>query len=415
MSGRATSSDATPSALGYLYQCRYALLLALQRDDDSDLRVAIEKLDDVAFLRDSDDGATPVELLQLKHHISRKGGLTDKSSDIWKTVRIWAEAVKDKRLDLDHAILLMVTTSEATDRHAIRFLRPEGKGRNTDEAQKKLEEAGRSSTSQHVTDGYSALMRLSAAARKRLFRAVYLLEGSPNIIEVRRLLEKAVRHAVLPQHRTAFVDRLEGWWFRIVVEHLIAPTDRFISVSEVQQHIHDLREQFRRESLPDDFLRADVPETKRPDEDARVFIKQLRLVRLTVPRIRTAQEDHYKAFAQRSQWVRDNLVDMDEIGTFEVRLTDEWKHKFEMMAEGLANPCDDGECAGSGLALYNWTQDGAPANVALFIRPGFSAGYLIRGSYHMLADVLRVGWHPHYRRHLMNGEAEEGRNAEDVA
>jgi hypothetical protein len=49
MSGRTTSSDATASALGYLYQCRYALLLALQRDDDSDLRVAIEKLDDVAL------------------------------------------------------------------------------------------------------------------------------------------------------------------------------------------------------------------------------------------------------------------------------------------------------------------------------------------------------------------------------
>src|SRR4051812_4645958 len=126
MSGRATSSDATPSALGYLYQCRYALLLALHRDDDADLHVAIEKLDDVAFIRDSGEGATPIELLQVKHHLSRLGGLTDRSSDIWKTLRVWAEAVKEKRIDLDHAILLMVTTSQATDRHAIRFLRPDG-------------------------------------------------------------------------------------------------------------------------------------------------------------------------------------------------------------------------------------------------------------------------------------------------
>jgi len=368
----------------------------------------------VAFLRDGNDGASPVELLQLKHHLSRQGGLTDRSSDIWKTLRIWADAIRQKRLDLDHAILLMVTTSQATDRHAIRFLRPEGKGRNTNEAQKKLEEAGQASTNQDVADGYSALMRLSASARKRLFQAVFLLEGSPDIVEVRQLLERAVRHAVLPEHRTAFMDRLEGWWFRVVIEHLMAPNDCFIAVGQVQQQIHEIREQFRRENLPDDFLQAEVPETERPDDDGRVFIKQLQLVRLTATRIRTAQEDHYKAFAQRSQWVRDSLVDMEEIGSFEARLADEWKHKFEMMQEGLANPGNDGECVRSGLALYNWTQDGAPANAALLIRPGFLAAYLIRGSFHMLADVLRIGWHPHYRTHLGNPATEE-RNAEDVA
>jgi len=415
MSGRATSSDATASALGYLFQCRYALLLALQRDHDADLRIAIEKLDDVAFLRDSGGSATPVEMLQLKHHLNRQAGLTDRSSDIWKTLRIWALAVKERRIDLDHAILLMVTTSQATDRHAIRFLRPEGKGRNTDEAQKKLEEAGQSSTSQDVAEGYSALMRLSASARKRLFRAVHLLEGSPDILGVRQLLEKALRHAFLPEHCTAFVDRLEGWWFRVVIEHLMAPKDCFIAVSQVQQQIHELREQFRRKSLPDDFLQAAVPETERLDDDNRMFIKQLRLVLLSAPRIRTAQEDHYKAFAQRSQWVRDSLVDMEEIGTFEARLTDEWKHKFEMMQEGLVNASDDGECVRSGLALYNWTQDGAPGNAALFIRPGFLAAYLIRGSFHMLADVLRLGWHPHYMTHLSNSEGREDSDAENVA
>ena len=86
-----------------------------------------------------------------------------------------------------------------------------------------------------------------------------------------------------------------------------------------------------------------------------------------------------------------------------------------MMLEGLVNAYDDGECVRSGLAIYNWTQDGAPGNAALFIRPGFLASYLIRGSFHMLADVLRIGWHPHYRKHLGNGEVREERDAEDVA
>jgi hypothetical protein len=49
MSGSSSPFDASPSALGYLYQCRYALLLALQKDDDPNLCLSIEKLDDVAF------------------------------------------------------------------------------------------------------------------------------------------------------------------------------------------------------------------------------------------------------------------------------------------------------------------------------------------------------------------------------
>jgi len=60
--------DASASALGYIYQVRYALLAALkkmQEVEDPDLYyVSIEKLDDVAF----DKKGSPEELLQMKYH-----------------------------------------------------------------------------------------------------------------------------------------------------------------------------------------------------------------------------------------------------------------------------------------------------------------------------------------------------------
>ena len=97
MNKTTTSFDASLSALGYLYQCRYALLLALQHDEDSDLQMSIEKLDDVAFLGDGVAHINPAELLQFKHHIKRQGGLSDKSADIWKTIRIWSELSSRRR------------------------------------------------------------------------------------------------------------------------------------------------------------------------------------------------------------------------------------------------------------------------------------------------------------------------------
>ncbi len=86
----ANKFSASASMLGYVYQARYALLLLLRRNKlDSNVRLTIEKFDDVAF----DSGGGPDELIQTKHCVP--GNLTDLSEDLWGTLRIWAEGVRD--------------------------------------------------------------------------------------------------------------------------------------------------------------------------------------------------------------------------------------------------------------------------------------------------------------------------------
>jgi len=404
MSAKTVRFDASASALGYLYQCRYALLLALQHDDDPSLRISIEKLDDVAFLRDV-SGIAPTEVLQFKHHINRAGGLSDKSPDIWKTLRIWTEHILTNKIDLDHTVFLMVTTSSSTKVHAVHRLLDDPSVRDPREALRRLEEAGKDSKAKDVRNAFSVFMRLSAGQRQKMFERIHLLADSPDVLTVRKGLEAALRHAARPQHRTAFVERLEGWWFRVVIDHLMSATpSATIAVVSVHQRVHDLREQFQRDALPDDFLQAPIPTEVVRHDDERIFIRQLHLVQVMTNRIRTAQEDHYRAFAQRSRWVRDNLIDLDEVSKFETRLREEWKHRYEIMQEAISAEVDEPGLANAGRGLYDWTQEHAPANAALFIRPQFPASYMVRGSYHMLADKLRVGWHPHYRARLANGE-----------
>jgi hypothetical protein len=85
-----TQFSAAASAIGYLYQCRYALLESLRRlRRDDQFRVFIETLDDVVFERDGE----PPDLLQTKHHIKKTADLTDTSVDLWKTIRIWCEGL----------------------------------------------------------------------------------------------------------------------------------------------------------------------------------------------------------------------------------------------------------------------------------------------------------------------------------
>jgi len=404
---KATSYDASASALGYLYQCRCALLYALQREDEPTLQVSIEKLDDVAFAT-TPSTSNPVELLQLKHHASlkRQSSLGNKSLDIWKTLRVWSQGILDGKIDLTRTALFLVTTSVANKSNAIRQLRNNSE-RDSNTVLTALMKAGKESKDGKVKEAFRTVDSLTEKRRKQLFESITLIDGEDNILDLHQRLERAVRFAVAAEFRSAFLDRLEGWWFRVVVEHLISPNSGGIAVSQIHRQIDELRDQFQRQNLPDDFLDTPVPNDAAPDHDERIFIKQLALIGLSEERVKAAQIDHYKAFAQRARWINDTLLHLGELAQFEGRLADEWRTRFLISLEGVEDATLDDERRGKGLSLYNWTQTDAPSHASLLIRTEFRSQYMTRGSYHMLADQLRVGWHPDYQAKLTPQDSSE--------
>lgn len=89
--------SARASALGYYYQVRYALFVLLFKgQDEPNLEMSIENLDDISFEKEG----TPLELLQTKHKINSIASLSNSSSDLWKTLRIWSTAILEGRLNL---------------------------------------------------------------------------------------------------------------------------------------------------------------------------------------------------------------------------------------------------------------------------------------------------------------------------
>src|SRR6202035_4569861 len=94
---------AAPSMLGYLFQVRYALALLLRAENPESI-ISIEKFDDIAF----EEGGEPKELLQTKHRTTRTGSLSDSSADLWKTLKIWAIAAREGKIDVSAAILSLV-------------------------------------------------------------------------------------------------------------------------------------------------------------------------------------------------------------------------------------------------------------------------------------------------------------------
>jgi hypothetical protein len=151
---------------------------------------------------------------------------------------------------------------------------------------------------------FDAFTSLPENQQISLVENVCVLDNSPNIFDAADRIRERIRSAVLRQHREALFERVEGWWFGKVIEQLRASPPTPISGFEVYDKVTFLAQQFRPDALPIDFLDSE-PETLNPSTDDRLFVRQLRVVKVQQPRIEKAMLDYYRAFEQRSRWARE--------------------------------------------------------------------------------------------------------------
>ncbi len=118
------------------------------------------------------------------------------------------------------------------------------------------------------------------------------------------------------------------------------------------------------------------------------FVRQLQTVGVGSLRLQFAKRDFYRASAQRSRWVRQSLLFDGEVGRFERRLIEEWQPRFAQMCDGLTADCKEAALRAAGQQLYGWVE-----NDARFPIRTQTVRFLTVGSYHILAEDLRVGWH----------------------
>ncbi len=390
--------SANASALGYYYQSRYALFLLLNANFESE--ISIERFDDIAF----EIGGTPVELLQTKHHISDTGSLTDASTDLWKTLRVWSTAIATDVLDPTAVILTLMTTAKAPDGSVASKLRPPSvEGRDESTALATLLEIAKTSGSVANKPCYDAFLGLSTTLQGNLLKSIRVLDASPSITDVYDKILDKLRISTRAEFLLPVAERVEGWWFNKVVQHLSADSISTIPYNELLAKINDIQEEFFRDNLPIDFLDVIAPKEEELNKDQRIFIQQLRLVMVSKPRIRRAINDYYRAFEQRSRWMREDLLGIGELDKYEARLIDEWERLHEIMKEDLSDEAVEEEIQTKGRKLFNYVD----TQLECHIRPRCTTPYVMRGSYHMLANDLRVGWHAKFVDRLSQILAEE--------
>jgi len=391
MSGNQFS--AAPSLLGYMFQCRVALLESIRKiRDNKDFQVWIETLDDVAF----ESNGTASELLQLKHHINKRGDLTDSSPDLWKTVRIWSEGYLTNTVSSDSALFL-ITTSEISANSIASYLKS-GSTRNIDLALQIMNSVAATSTNRTNALAYESFKKLSLSQKTDLLNAITIEDSYPSIGNIDNRLKYELFYAVEKIHLTPFIIRLEGWWLNRVILQLTATTKSPILSDELNSKISELREQFKQDNLPidDDIINSSIDNAD--DYANEVFVNQLKLIQVNNKRILFAILNYYRAFNQRTRWIKDDLLMVGELAKYEKTLKEEWEVRYAQMLDDLGTGAAENEQIKAAQALYKWVESGELS----LIRPGVREPSIARGSYQILSNELHIGWHPEFQMRLKN-------------
>jgi hypothetical protein len=377
--------------LGYIYQGRYALLKILQLPETSAL--FLEKDDDVEIVEEERKRT----LASLKHK-AKGDRISDLSTDFWKSVRIWLTRYEQGGRRASTIQFGMFTTSAvAADSFLSKLLptavRDESLLADVNEALARTE----SDLIRRVGEQYH---KLSEDEQSDFLSRVTIIDNSPRIDDIPGIIIGQFMRTVRREARAPLFERLEGWWTDVVIGLLTGERVEPIRGSEVSDKLSALADEYKSDNLPITFRGKRPTEGIDPDGDPRLFITQLRQIALGPGRIQGAILDYYRAFEERSAWVREDLLFAGELEQYEERLIDEWTRYKEIVFEALSPQSDEQALVAAGQTLYRWAE---METAHLKIRERVTEPYVIRGGFHILANEApepRIYWHPRFLERL---------------
>lgn len=380
------SHQATEQLLGYVYQIRYALYYLLTQDDER-AQISVEKFDDIAV---SYEGVVDT-LVQLKHHVKATGDLTDASTDLWRTIKVWIDTVKQDENILETTRFLIITTATAPKDTAAYCLKNDTDKRNIESAYTILKQVASTSKNQAHKTYYQAFNGLGEEVSKKLLGNITVIDKENNILDVENGIKNRIKYCCLPQYKNMVYERLEGWWNKNIIQALCSEQPVFMTQFQVNSLLVELGQQYAPDNLPIDIGEFSDMELSELGAEDMLFYKQLKLICLGNKSLQIAIRDYYRAFKQRANWVRNDLLYVNELDKYEQRLIDEWEHVFAEMEDDLTDYGDEiteSIKVKKAKVMYKEIND-----KDIRIRPRCSEAFVMRGSYHILANQLKIGWH----------------------
>jgi hypothetical protein len=365
-------------ALGYSLQFTRMTHLLLTSPEGS--LVSFEVLDDVAV--ESQDGEK--QLIQSKSALTANP-IADRAVPLWKTLANWADLVSGQLLD--HAKLrLIIYISRHCDGEIARSFAQA----TTRESAIVAIETARAELVNASDEVQPHIDRFFNADQKVIISVVLAFEiecgsGSPHSD-----LESEIRGRFIPDGRVDVVATMACGWVKRKVDKLL----------EQQQSAIIARDEFHKEMIPlvrkhvERALLHSFSPAPTPEQTASIlpqtFVQQLQIIEKDWEDQVDAVSNYFRAAADRTTWGQTGDIDPSSLDELDKTLAATWKN-----LKTIAHLQTQHGSVAKGQLLLAECMCFQTALEGLQVPTHF-----IPGCFHLLADELKIGWHPDFLNEL---------------
>lgn len=389
-------TSAPGQLFGYTLQFPRALLVLLDAGEND--KVVIEEFGDVSL--HSPDGTITTE--EDKSSLTGNA-LTDLSSNLWKTFYNWINAVNSGELNADRDHFILYTNHEVTKESLVHFFNDATEA-TVDTVVEKAIHILESVETGHGLFVYkeTILGRHIDVFKKILNRFSLVVDRCADDVypEIRSFLEIKT---FIPKSEVAWVlNELTGWFQESIMTLIAKGQCACVSRKELQIRLQPLLEKIRTKELLDYAVKQipSIDELSKRAGERPLYVKQLAHINLGEPKILEAVSDFFRADTNRLEWIEKGHVSEIDMEDFENKLVS--FHANEQKTIELTQ-CSMMEENRGQLLLVNCQK--RQETIAGKEPPDKT----IQGSYHVLADESRLGWHPRWKD-IINSESEGGSN-----
>lgn len=345
--------------------------------------IALEVLDDVAEI--SENGNVIVE--QTKSGLAHNP-VSNWSIDLWKTFSNWASAVNSMSLDLGKTLFKLYVAQAYTGEFVSKLSNTKTNG-DAAALLKNIWERFNSEKPKGCDEYIRIFFNAPTEIKiKIIINFTYECGNNDLYSELKSLMNPFISAPMIDNACQKAVGLV-----KIKTDELIAAGKP--AVIAAGEFLNDFRAYIRKHDRDNILASFSLKPTEQEISDALdefpIFIKQLDLIDCDSDEKIRAMSDFLRSSAEKTIWGERGLIYKDSFDDLEQSLISNWRHekeRIEITQQELSD-VSKGKLIYIGNVQKNYRLE--DKDLPLF----FSTGTL-----HSLADRLKLGWHPHFKRKL---------------
>jgi hypothetical protein len=201
-----------------------------------------------------------------------------------------------------------------------------------------------------------------------------------------------IKGKYIPENQIEYLlNALTGWLQKLINQKIASREDAIISFEEFDKQFQVLFTRIRTKQELIDYANSKVPaktELSQKVKERPLYVRQLEIIKSGQDEILEAVTDFFRADSNRLDWIEKGIIDEKAMTDFENHLCSfHANYQKKLMLTESSRPEED---RGRLLLIECQQRQEKIANMNPPDRT-------VQGSYHVLADEPRLGWHPRWQ------------------